>query len=538
MIFLLGCNKINEQLKLTDEESVLDSAIAKYEGYIYKEGVSGGSLKLPLYQEPTSFNPFVEPSSVPFMYEGLLNRSGNSVINGLSDRVDVSADSLQWRFKLRKDLLWSDSTKITTDDVLFTYNKALENCDKSNIYYGLLNDKSTVKPVSVEVDKNDGIVFKFKQYNHNVVDVFMVPLLPKAKYLELTKGSFCDSLSVTTPVSCMVGSGPFILGGYAPFGRITFVRNPTYYGMDFKGNKLPYIDTIEFVMLSDLDEALAAFKSGNIDYIAADGQDLKSLKGLKNIKSYNQKVSHTGNMLLLNSKSPRGKKINKEVLTILSQSIDRDLIIDSLLAGKGSVDEPLAFWMSRAKKQKTVSVKKTISSLESLGFKKGENSALLSSAGEKVEISILASSGSGFRSQCADIISDKFKALGIACEVITMGSIEMMAKMRTDDWDFALTAYDEGNSVTSAVDFWSGFADSTNIKKFNALNGDPSEKAMLDSINVANIKNVIYENIPSIFLVRSERHILTSSRLQNLNPSPFGGFTGDISRLFINEQKN
>lgn len=534
IVLMLSCSDLDLDQKTNNDLTSLDSAISKYENYLYKDGVPGGSIKLPHYVEFKSFNPFVEPQAVPFMYDGLVRLSGDKMTNSLAGKLEVSSDSLSWRFKLREGLLWSDSSALTTDDVIFTYNKALENCDESNIYYSLVSEDSPLRPYTITLDPNNGIVFKFETYSENVRELFTLPILPKHKYENMVDGSFCDSLSVNTPIDCMAGSGPFILASYAPFGRVVFVKNKYYYRKDYSGQSLPYLDTLEFVMLSDIEEALAEFKNNELDFLAADGVDLKELKKDNNFYRFKQSVSHNGNMLLFNKDEDFISSLGTKGIDILSQLIPRSLILDSLLNKDGQEDAPLLFWFNKMKKTKVLSSEKISKILKDEGFKNDAEGNLISVEGKKVKCLLLVSSANGFRSQMADIIADKFKSIGITVEVDKVGPEEFITKIGNAGWSIALTSYDEGNSTRSALTFWSELT-TDSVGKNELINF--SKK----SFNIKNVDTLLWEdmlasiekNIPAIFLVRSNRNILVSKRIRNVNPSPLGGFTGDISRLYI-----
>lgn len=538
LIFLFCTEKV-ENNGFDFKENGIDSALIKFENYIYKDGTSGGVLRFPLYKEPKSFNPYVEPQSVPFMYEGLISLSGKEIRNCLANKIEISEDSTVWRFKLRKNLFWSDSTSITTEDVLFTYNDALKNCNKNNVFFNLLNENSVLRPYKVSVDKNDGIVFKFEKFSNNIKELFTIPVLSKEKYYTMAKGSFCDSLSVTVSMDCMVGSGPFVLAEYAPFGRVVFVKNKHYYRTDFKGQKLPYVDTLELVMHSDLEEALESFKSGIIDFLPADGVDLNKLKTLDGCNVYRQKVSHNGNMLMVNKTSSFYKKLGSKGLDVLSSVIPREVIIDSLLNGDGVFDAPLLLWNKIPKNRKDESVAKAIKKFEKIGFKKDNKGVLRNSKGDEINASILVSTANGFRKQTAEIIADKLKSIGINVEVDKRGYEEFVAKANSSEWDISIISYDEGNSLRSALNFWSNLAeDSVSQKVLQEL----SLKSSLFSKEDTTFKNkaltTISNSVSAIFLVRSSRNILSSKRVANVNPSPLGGFTGDISRLYLVSNNN
>jgi peptide/nickel transport system substrate-binding protein len=68
------------------------------------------------------------------------------------------------------------------------------------------------------------------------------------------------------------GTGPFFLTDYVPASSVSFVRNPNYWAKDpigpGKGNQLPYLDAIKFLIIGDTSTQLAALRTAKIDQIS------------------------------------------------------------------------------------------------------------------------------------------------------------------------------------------------------------------------------------------------------------------------------
>ena len=64
-----------------------------------------------------------------------------------------------------------------------------------------------------------------------------------------------------------VGTGPFILKEYAADSHALLVKNPDYWGYDERHpeNKLPYADTLEYLIIPDITAALDAMRAGKVD---------------------------------------------------------------------------------------------------------------------------------------------------------------------------------------------------------------------------------------------------------------------------------
>jgi peptide/nickel transport system substrate-binding protein len=70
-----------------------------------------------------------------------------------------------------------------------------------------------------------------------------------------------------------VGTGPFMLVDHVPGSLLTFKRNPDYWDTDpvgpGKGNQLPYLETVKYMIIPDSSTIQAAFRTGRIDVGAA-----------------------------------------------------------------------------------------------------------------------------------------------------------------------------------------------------------------------------------------------------------------------------
>ncbi|HEX9976433.1 MAG TPA: ABC transporter substrate-binding protein, partial [Dehalococcoidales bacterium] len=66
-----------------------------------------------------------------------------------------------------------------------------------------------------------------------------------------------------------VGTGPFMLTDFVPNSSATFIKNPNYWQTDpvgpGKGNQLPYLDGVKYLIIPDLSTRLAAFRTAKID---------------------------------------------------------------------------------------------------------------------------------------------------------------------------------------------------------------------------------------------------------------------------------
>ncbi|MEJ2740006.1 MAG: ABC transporter substrate-binding protein, partial [Dehalococcoidia bacterium] len=146
--------------------------------------------------------------------------------------------------------------KMTADDVVFTFTQVMTD-DRAYMYRAYPSmrksfqcEKTGPMEVTVTVDSSDLItaIAKFGNYvgvvPHEVVD----------KYGDMA--SWKNS----------VGTGPFMLKDVIKGSQMFLDRNPDYWGTDpigpGMGNQVPYIDSLQYLVIIDASTRLAALRTG------------------------------------------------------------------------------------------------------------------------------------------------------------------------------------------------------------------------------------------------------------------------------------
>jgi peptide/nickel transport system substrate-binding protein len=161
--------------------------------------------------------------------------SQNEIVGDLAEDYKVSADGLSWTFTIRKDVVFHDGTRLSAEDVAFTYNKAKE----------LASGVDLVRMNRAEA-RGDTVVFHLDAPDSTFLYLAaIVGIVPKASY---TAG-YGDS---------PVGSGPFRFVSYTQGQQLVIARNDAYYG-----KKSPFAKITILFMLPDA--AFAAALAGAVD---------------------------------------------------------------------------------------------------------------------------------------------------------------------------------------------------------------------------------------------------------------------------------
>ena len=568
-----------KELSLEEKNSIslifnYDTLQNRAKTFIHGIGKHGGTLTLPAYAEPASFNPITTPGAVPYMYEGLVRING---VTGkpepcLAEEWEASEDNLTWKFYIKKGVLWSDSVSFTAYDVEFTFNDVIYNEKvKSNIP----RDMFSINGNKIAVTALDSMTVQFilpKAFAP--VLVYMTQeILPKHAYEKFLKyDSFSDSLGITTPPDSMVGTGPYLLASYSPYNSITFKRNPLYWQKDREGNRLPYIDSVNYVLVSDLEEALQSFKSGEIDYLAADGNDYKELgKGDTNYSIFHLGPAFGSNFIVCNQNtgidSTTGEPYvdsvkqklfrNKMFRKAVAHVVNRERIIDLCLNGRGyaqwsPVSPAVGYRYNPNVQRYPYDLKKADTILSNEGFKDIDNDGLLEDKdSNSIELSLIVNNSNTLRRNMAEIICMDLERIGLKVNLQLVDYRIIYRKIYNPpfDWDMAMLGLSGGMELHLGRDVWLS-SGKHHVWFPNQKKPSTPWEARIDELFDAGTvildsagRKAVYDEwqeiaadeLPLIFTVRSERILCISKRVGNVNASVHGGLLHNIEKLFIKD---
>jgi peptide/nickel transport system substrate-binding protein len=140
-----------------------------------------------------------------------------------------------------------------------------------------------------------------------------------------------------------VGTGPFMITDYVPGSVVTLKKNPNYWGKDpigpGKGNQLPYIDELRYLIIPDASTQEAAMRTGKIDQWSLLGEQWETVatltKGVPALQQAPGTVPHAGEVQLRSDRAPFN---DVRVRQALMMATDFNTIKSSLLGGVGQIE--------------------------------------------------------------------------------------------------------------------------------------------------------------------------------------------------------
>lgn len=358
----------------------------------------------------------------------------------LAKSWEVAPDGVTWTFHLRKGAAFSDGHPMTAQDVLFSFQVALD----PNLHPPV-QDLLKIGDEFYEVSAPDDHTFVVRSPAPTAIlldAVGSVPIMPK-HVLEgpFKAGSFASAYNVGTPPDQLVFSGPWRVTQYIPGERTVLGRNPYWYGVDGQGRRLPYLNEMVYIVVPDRDAADLKFRSGEVDaldYVKpenyrwyADNQQ----QG--NFTLYDLGPDLNTNFFWFNlntvKKPTAGKKVgdpqaerhkyewfkNPVFRRAVSMAIDRQAMIPSVFFGDGHKNWAIAtpankVWYSPDLVHDDYNPAESKKLLASLGFKDTNGDGVLEDGrGNRVSFTLKTNSDNTLRIGLANFIRDDLAKVGI-----------------------------------------------------------------------------------------------------------------------------
>jgi peptide/nickel transport system substrate-binding protein len=267
---------------------------------------------------------------------------------------EVSEDGKTYTWHLRRGARFSDGHPLTAEDVLFSFRVAYD----EELHPGVQDLlKVNGKPAQVSAPDSYTVVTAIDGPNVLFVSaVGSLRIMPR-HVLEAAyeAGEFASAYSVSEAPEKIVTSGPWTVKEYLPGEKVVLGRNPYWLGYDSKGQRLPYLDELVFLVVPEQNTAALKFQGGDIDALDnVKPEDYKTLaEGQKagGYTLYDLGPSLSTNFFWFNLnkvREPRaGKKVGephvgavkyawfskKEFRRAISQAIDRQAMINGPFYG-------------------------------------------------------------------------------------------------------------------------------------------------------------------------------------------------------------
>jgi dipeptide transport system substrate-binding protein len=258
---------------------------------------------------------------------------------GLAESWEVSADGLEYTFKLRQGVKWQSNEKFTptrdfnADDVIFSYDRQ---GNKDNPwheyiagvtyeYYTSMEMPSLIKEI-VKVDDNTVKFVLTRPEAPFLADIAM----PFASIVSKEYADALDKAGTREDFNNLpIGTGPFKFVAYQKDAVIRFQKNADYWG------EAPKIDDLVFAITPDAAVRLQKLKANECQLMPFPAPaDVAAIKADPNLKVDEQAGLNVGYLAYNTTQKPFD---DVRVRKALNMAMNKQAIIDAVFQGAGQV---------------------------------------------------------------------------------------------------------------------------------------------------------------------------------------------------------
>src|SRR3984893_3191966 len=530
-------------------------------------GHYGGHLTIGQRAEPRTLNPVTATDAVSREVIGRLmgdlieiNRSSQQTEPALAKSWKISPDGRTFTLQLRKGIRFSDGHPFDADDVLFSFKVYMDEAVDSPQRDLLIIDG---KPIVVAKLDRYTVRFTLPRPYAAAERLFDgLAMLPK-HLLEKPyhEGHFAQAWSLNVQASEIAGLGPFRLKQYVPGQRVVVERNPYYWKVDQKNQRLPYLDELVFLFVGTEDAQVMRFEAGETDIISRLSSENYNLLSREKSRVGSQ-LADTGpsleyNFLVFNLNDLSGKKLNevagKQALfsdlkfrQAISAAVDRESIVRLVYGTRGAalwgnVGPGNKLWINPTIPHPLRSVETARQLLKAAGYSWNAAGQLLDATRQPVEFSIITSSSNSQRMKMATLLEDDLAHLGMQVHVVPLEFRAMIDRVfQSFDYDAAMMGLGGGDADPNPeMNVWA-FSGTSHLWHLGETKPATDWERELDQLMQQQMvtldyakrkqlydraQQLIAENLPFIFLGTPNILAGANARVGNFHPAVLDPYT-------------
>ena len=417
----------------------------------------GGTAVEALVGAAGSLNPLFEADASSrdvdsVIYQGLTTIDAQqNVIGLLASTWTISPNHLSYTFQVRSGVKWADGVPFTVDDVLFTFH-VLQDLEYQQ------PGADSWRQVGIAAAGPEKVIFTLKAPSASFPLALRIGIIAKHLFDGMSPPQIGASQFSGARA---IGTGPFKVSSISPLA-ITLVRN-TF------ADPQPYLDHLIFRTYSsnpatDPQAAIDGVVHGAADLVGGlEPQEVGTL--LRRSDMTVTDVRTFTNVFVSMNIEGLGKPFfsDPKVRLALTQAVDRQKIINTVVAGRGDADPgpiPTADWAySVAANAKYPYDRLTaVKALELAGWKLAPGAKIRTKAGVQFKVE-LVTVGSFPNRQIADAVASQLLAIGVMAVVKPVTSQALVQTYLVGrNYEMALVAFDVG-SDPDQYSLWHSGAD-------------------------------------------------------------------------------
>ncbi|MGI6116923.1 MAG: ABC transporter substrate-binding protein [Bilifractor sp.] len=311
----------------------------KYFMYAKKDGQNADVMKINLASEPDHLDPALNSSvdgaalaANSFVGLYTYDKDGK-IIPALADGdPDVSDDGTEYTIHMKSDLKWSDGSSLTANDIVYSWNRAVDPATASDYSYLFsvfdgYGDGSAPK-LNLSAPDDNTVEFKLTAPCPYILNLLAFPVFMPVPQAAVEKADPDGSNpGAWAGEAGFISNGAYTLQSWTHNESMVYVKNPNYYDADNVS-----VDELDFMLSADDTAILAAYQSGDLDY--ADTVPTGEIQNLKDGEDFHV-VDNLGTYYVgfnVNSEMFQGKTSAQAAAMrrAIGLLINRQYIIDTI----------------------------------------------------------------------------------------------------------------------------------------------------------------------------------------------------------------
>jgi peptide/nickel transport system substrate-binding protein len=368
----------------------------------------------------------------------------------------------------------------------------------------------------------------------------------------------------------IAGLGPFRLKEYVPGQQIVLERNPYYWKADSRGNRLPYLQEVAFLIVPSEDAEVIRFQTGDTDLISGLSPE-NFLELAKHQRDRSYQLYDVGpalqyEFLFFNLNQLKSKSLDEiarkqkwfELVNFrraVSAAIDRESLVQVVYRGRAAalwthVTPGNKLWVNSALPHPPRSLERARKLLGEVGFSWKPDGTLVDRLGQPVEFSIVTPVGNTQRAKMVTILQDDLNQLGMRVHIIPLEFGSLMDRIfQSFDYEACLLGLVSGDADPNPeMNVWLS-SGATHLWDLSRGHPETDWQAEIDHLMAGQLTTLNYkdrkrsydrvqelvaENLPLIGLVSPNILVGAKKKLGNFVPANLDDYTlWNVEQLFF-----
>jgi peptide/nickel transport system substrate-binding protein len=487
-----------------------------------------GLAEAPTSLDPTDHRERQSETVIRNMFDGLVTRDTRSGVHlELAEEMNW-LDEQTLEVRLRRGVLFHDGTEMTADDVVFTFERIIqENAIEypephTSLRRGLITPLESIEKIDA----------------YTVVMHFSGPWPPALQMLvhqQIVPKHYLEEVGTKGFIKHPIGTGPFRFVSAGPdLQEIILERFDDYYGgaPDLPPVGPACVDRVVFRVIPDALTRAAALRAGEVDIIQAVPLDLVEV--LAEAPDVQVRTAPGTRPVWMDMNVNRSPFDDGRVRQALNYAVDKQRIVDEIYGGRAVVLpgplSPFNNFVNKELEPYAYDPEKALDLLSEVGWVDSDGDGILDENGQP--FAFILDTLEMWR-PLAEAVADQLQAVGIKVTVRLWERQVIRPRLLTGERMAYLDGW--GDSAFDPVGHfeakWHGYVEGqpygrgnysgydnervNQLIRMGEVTADPAERQRIYD----EAQEIIYEEAPAVFLILPEQIEAASVRIQNWEPA-------------------